>query len=140
MVDRVTLIQCTGSKRDRPAAAWMLYDESRYFRRQREWAVARGNPWFILSAKYGLLEPSALIDTYDAVGLSEQQANEIADTLAEMGVSTADIQAGRKYTNPLVPELESRGIDVVEHFAGCKIGTREKRLAEATTRLIHHSL
>lgn len=132
---RVTLIQCTDTKRDEPAAAKDLYDESRYFRKMRAWARAKRQPWLILSAKHGLVSPHQRLKPYNERGLSDSQAETIADELTDMGVETVDVTAGRGYTNPLVPALESRGIDVVNHFAGEKIGKREQLLAERTHEL-----
>jgi hypothetical protein len=132
---RITLIQCTDTKRDESAVAKDLYDESRYFRKMRAWARAKRQPWFILSAKHGLVSPHQQLDSYDERGLSEQQAREIADALHRMAVGTVDVTAGRDYTDPLVPELERQGIDVINHFAGEKIGKREQLLAEAAHEL-----
>lgn len=129
---RVTLIQCTDSKRSGTHPARDLYDESRYFRAMRGWADAKDQPWFVLSAKHGLVRPDERISYYDKRGLSEEQAIEIADELDAMGATVADITGGMDYTGPLIPELERRGIDVVNHFAGKRIGEREKLLREAT--------
>lgn len=135
MSNRVTLIQCTDSKRSDPSAAWDLYEPSSYFRDMRAWARARGNPWYILSAKHGLLEPQAMVTEYDARGLSEQQAERIATTLADSGVSVVDVTAGRDYTDPLIPALERRRMDVIDHFAGHPIGVRQQKLQAATAVL-----
>jgi len=127
----VTLITCTNTKRDTPAPARDLYDESRYFRRMREWAESRGDPYRILSAKHGLVHPDTVLDPYDERGFSEEQARETAVELSEAGFDTVHVTGGRDYTDELVPELESRGVDVVNHFAGERIGTRQKLLREA---------
>jgi hypothetical protein len=140
MTKRVTLIQCTDSKRDGAALARDLYDESRYFRKMRAWAIARDNPWFILSGKHGLVAPNQVLRPYNARGISPQQANSVADTLASIGVETVDVTAGADYTEHLIPELESRGIDVVNHFAGERIGDRQELLALATSELVNESL
>lgn len=131
-MESVTLIQCTASKRDEPSQARYLYDESGYFRDMRAWADSRGQPWFILSAKHGLVDPDDVIEPYDERGLSEDQAWGIAQELSEAGVRHVDITAGMDYTDPLIPELEHQGIDVVNHFAGNRIGTRRKLLQEHT--------
>jgi len=137
---RVTLIQCTNSKRDSKARARDLYDESSYFRKMRAWALARGNPWYILSAKHGLVAPDDHVDPYDERGLSESQAEAIAETLADRGVRTVDVTAGRDYTDHLVPALERRGIDVLNHFAGQGIGERQQSLQSATDHIRHNTL
>ena len=136
----VTLIQCTNAKREEPAAARDLYDKSGYFRAMRAWADARGDPWYIVSAKHGLVYPNETLAPYDERGLSEAQAETIATTLSEKGVTTVHITAGIDYTNPLVPALEGRGIDVVNHFAGERIGKRRQLLKQATRRLENESL
>ena len=134
---RVTLIQCTDSKRDSPALARHLYDESRYYRRMRAWADALGRPWYILSAKHGLVHPGQILSPYDDRGLSADQAGEIARQLHAVGVRTADVTAGRDYTDPLIPALEQRGIEVINHFSGLTIGKRERRLKMEVRRLSH---
>jgi hypothetical protein len=118
----------------------LLYDESGYFCDMRAWAKARADPWYILSAKHGLVNRSEIIAPYDERGLSESQAEAIAADLAESGVDTAHITAGRDYTDPLVPELERRGIDVVNHFSGLQIGERRHALQEATKELRNQTL
>jgi len=127
----MTLIQCTDSKRDTASKARDLYDESRYFRKMRAWAEWRGVPWFILSAKHGLVHPEQILFTYDERGLSTTQAHNIASKLRAVDTCTVHICAGMDYTDHLIPALECRGVDVVNHFAGERIGTREKLLVEA---------
>ena len=136
----VTLIQCTDGKRDEPAPAKDLYDTSAYFRVMRRWARARGDPWFILSAKHGLVRPDTWLEPYDERGLSVEQAETIATQLHADGVTTVHLTAGRDYTGELVPELEARGIDVVNHFAGERIGTRRSKLEAAARELENHTL
>lgn len=136
----VTLIQCTSSKRDGEHPARDLYDESAYFRDMRAWADARGDPWLILSAKHGLVHPDEELADYDERGISERQAEQIAMELNAQGYETVHVTAGRDYTEHLVPALESRGVGVVNHFAGERIGTRRSLLQEATKRLSHESL
>ena len=136
----VTLISCTNAKRDHEAPARMLYDKSAYFRAMRRWAEARGGPWYILSAKHGLVRPDTRLEPYDERGLSESQAETIATQLHADGVTTVHLTAGRDYTAELVPELEARGIDVVNHFAGERIGTRRSKLEAAARELENHTL
>lgn len=136
----VTLIQCTDGKYDTTAKAGDIYEASPYYRAMRRWAKARGDPWFILSAKHGLLDPETVIEPYDERGLNEQQAEEIATELADRGFNTAHVTAGRDYTDPLVPALERQGVSVVNHFAGCRIGERRRELRQATRELENESL
>lgn len=139
-MNSVTLIQCTDSKRNRPAAAKDLYDKSAYFCRMRAWAEARGDPWYILSAKHGLVNPETRVEPYNQRGLSKAQAETIATRLHEDGVDTVHVTAGMDYTGALVPALEARGIDVVNHFAGEGIGKRKSSLKHATRKMTNEKL
>ena len=129
---RVTLIQCTNKKRKGVHKAKQLYDESHYFCIMRAWARSTGNPWYILSAKHGLVPPSERIANYDERGLSVKQCKEIATKLDDAGVTEVLITAGKDYTNPLTPELERVGIDVIEVARGMRIGERMAELKERT--------
>ena len=129
---RVTLIQCTNTKRSGTHKATNLYDESAYFRIMREWAQSTSNPWYILSAKHGLVNPEQVIDDYNQRGLSVKQSKEIARQLHDKGVSEVLITAGKGYTDQLTPELERLGIDVIEVCRGKRIGERMAELKERT--------
>lgn len=128
----VTLITCRATKRSAKAAAKNLYDTSAYFRKMRAWAKSRGVPWFIMSAKHGLLHPETEVAPYESRGVDGDLARDMAVALSAEGVEVVHVCAGRDYLDPLTPKLERRGIDVVEHFAGQQIGERMKNLAEAT--------
>ena len=127
---RVTLIQCTNTKRSGTHKARNLYDESNYFCIMRDWARSTGNPWYILSAKHGLVEPLQRLTDYNERGLSVDQCKDIADTLDNAGVTEVLITAGKDYTDPLTPELERLGIDVIEVCRGMRIGERMAELKE----------
>jgi len=137
---RVTLIQCTNSKRLEKAPAKNLYDESTYFNAMRAYAEAKNDPWYILSAKHGLVHPEQELHPYDEFGLSDAQGREIAGKLSEFGVDTVEIVAGKKYVEPLVPALEAEGIAVRDEFAGLKIGERAAKLNTETRKLRNQSL
>jgi len=127
-----TLIQCTNTKRDHEAPARMLYDESAYFRKMRAWAESRGDRWYILSAKHGLLSPDEPVAPYDERGLSTEQAEQIAFELDERAISRVYVCAGRDYLDTLTPALEEVYIDVVDPFGGMRIGERMNALTEHT--------
>jgi len=137
---QATLIQCTKSKRESVSPARELYDASDYFRDMREWAEARGDPFWILSARHGAVHPDDEIAPYDAVGLSDRQAQSIAEFLGEHHIETVRVCAGRAYLNPLIPELERVSIDVIDPFAGLGIGERRQRLQKRTAQLRHRIL
>jgi len=135
-----TLIQCTNSKREERCKAKHLYDESAYFRKMKAYAQAKGDEWYILSGKHGLLDPLARIEPYNAVGISEQQATEIAAQLVDLHTNTVEIVAGEKYTQHLVPELERKGIDTLNNFAGLGIGERMAELDARRKQLENETL
>ena len=98
----------------------------------RAWARSTGNPWYILSAKHGLVPPSERIADYDERGLSVNECKEIATKLDNSSVTEVLITAGKDYTDPLTPELERVGIDVIEVARGMQIGERMAELKKRT--------
>lgn len=61
---RVGLIGCAKTKKACRSRAKDLYT-SALFRKARRYAEANYDRWLILSAKYGLLDPKAMVDPYD---------------------------------------------------------------------------
>lgn len=140
--EHVVLVQCTKSKRDGEHAARDLYDTSDYFVKQRAYAEAVADEWFVQSAEYGLVHPDDVVETYDAHASDLEDADgwaeDIADALeANVGPeAVVEILGGAAYADPLTPELELRGFDVLEPLRGQRIGTRKRSLAAMTnTRL-----
>lgn len=145
-IRRVVIAQCTASKRTEPAAARDLYDESAYFRRQREYAEARGDTWFIQSAKHGLLDPDETVAPYNKHAKNVDDPDEWAEQIAAELASTTptdavvEILGGKAYADPLTPALEARGFDVVEPLRGLGIGKRRSRLKQKTRGVSHAGL
>lgn len=137
---RVVLVQCTSAKRDAKAPAGEIYDASDYFRKQRAYAKAAGNHWFIQSAKHGLLRPETVIEPYDMrpkeIADTEAWTIEIADRIDSwVGLpATIEVLGGKKYADPLTPELETRGYDVLEPLRGQAIGERKASLLDMQNR------
>ena len=132
----IVLVQCTDSKRrDRETCPAKDLYKGQYWEAMKAYAESRPEPWGILSAKHGLLGPEQPIAPYDEKGLSVDQSRDIARHLKDMGFKTVRITAGKDYTDPLTPELERVGIDVIEVCRGMKIGKRTAKLNElaATT-------
>jgi hypothetical protein len=61
---KIHLVSCVAGKLDQPAAAADLY-QSDWFFKARAYAEAHASPWFILSAKHGLLAPNQVTAPYD---------------------------------------------------------------------------
>lgn len=60
----IGLISCVSKKRLSAAEAKDLYD-SALFDKSRKFVEQRCDSWFILSAKYGLVEPEDVIEPYE---------------------------------------------------------------------------
>lgn len=138
----IVLVQCTAAKRSGVHPARRLYDESTYFRKQRAYAEAVADAWYIQSAEYGLVHPDTSIQTYDQhagdLEDSDGWARDIADKLQHYHPpeATVAILGGADYADPVTPELERRGYDVAEPLRGQPIGKRMASLEDmANTRL-----
>lgn len=62
---RVGLVGCTKSKQPTAAPARELYMPSALFRGRRAYVERTCDRWFVLSAKYGLVEPETVVAPYD---------------------------------------------------------------------------
>lgn len=139
----LVLIQCTKAKRDGTHEARDLYDKSSTFRKARKYAESTNKPYRILSAKHGLVHPEDTISYYDDFGVSEAWARRVTDDVSGLldGSSTVIMLAGRKYSDVLTPEIESRiGADVVEPLRGLRNGPRMNKIDEMRRRETNESL
>ena len=123
------LVSCVAGKLPHPAPAKELYT-SAWFQKAREFVEARGWPWFILSAKYGLVAPEAVIAPYEktlnTMGASERRdwAGRCLQALRPhlAGVKCVVFLAGMKYREYLASELPGLGVDVHVPMEGLPIG------------------
>lgn len=139
---RIVLVQCTSKKRDELCRAMEMYEPSDYYRKQRDYAMAVSDRWFIQSAEYGLVGPCQLIESYDrhAKDLDDPEAwaADIAEKLARRfraESSVVEILGGKVYADPLTPELEVRGFEVHEPLRGLRYVERKERLEELTSEV-----
>lgn len=116
----IVLVACTKQKRERAAPACDLYI-SEWFTRARAYAENFGDRWYILSARYGLLDPETIAAPYDltiATMAPWQRAEWGSATAAQLRAAvsakanTLVILAGRSYRDPLLPHLAGYTIDV----------------------------
>lgn len=123
------LVSCVSRKGDAPARAKDLY-QSDWFCKARVWVEQTGRPWFILSAKYGLVHPEAVIAPYEKT-LNTMPAAErrawAADTIKQLephldGVESVVFLAGQRYREHLELPLQSRGIATSAPMARLGIG------------------
>jgi hypothetical protein len=129
---QLLLIGCSRLKAPAATSAEHLF-RGPGFRKAREYAVASGRPWFVLSAKYGLLAPDDVVGPYD-VYLPDQSATYRAAwgewVIAQLGgrlpvdVGAVEVHAGEAYTAPLREPLRRLGAAVHEPLAGLRQGER----------------
>ncbi len=102
------LVGCVKKKNDVPSRAKELY-ASPLWRHRRHYAEYHQLPWFILSAKHGLLPPDAWVKPYDLAlsGLSASERSdwsqtvlrELMDTVPNLRGQNIEIHAGKDYAD-----------------------------------------
>ena len=125
----VYLVSCVSKKLSHPAPARDLYI-SPWFRKARSYVERTGCPWFVLSAKYGLVHPDEMIAPYEltlnTMGVSDRREwarrvlTQLEPRLGE-GQSVVFL-AGQRYREFLEQPLRSRGVAVSVPMEGLKIG------------------
>jgi hypothetical protein len=125
---RIGLIACTKSKLNRPAPARELYSASDLFSKAAAYCDAYLDGWFVLSAKYGLVEPDRIIAPYDmtlkTMPSPERRlwGTQVAQQLRQLGEVALEAHAGAAYVRPL---LEA-GVVLEEPLRGLAIGKRKR--------------
>jgi hypothetical protein len=131
------LISCSKTKLDRRSRAEELYS-SALFRKSLLNALSRKVPYFILSAKYGLLSPDECIDPYDVTlkQMPECQREAWGASVAEAisakfkSGDVALLLTGNTYRQSIEPHLRRLGISVVAPLSGKSLGQRLAVLRE----------
>lgn len=112
------ILGCVLTKHPGPSRAKDLYG-SPLFAKRRRYAEASGKPWFIFSAKHGILDPEQVIEWYD-VALSKlpvdqkrakgvQAAAQLEAMFGPLSGKTFEIHAGASYANALDGPVQARG-------------------------------
>jgi len=125
----VYLVSCCSKKLQIRASACDLY-VSVLFRKARQYAEASGCPWFILSAKHGLVRPNQQIEPYDQtlneMGINDRRAwgKRVDDQLQKFipELSRVVFLAGIRYREFLGQHLCARGVQVEVPMEGLRIG------------------
>jgi hypothetical protein len=122
------LVACCATKADKACAAKDLY-VSPLFRMSRQWIERQGVLWFILSAKYGLLDPSRIVEPYNLTlsQLTRQQRQQWSrhvhqQIVMAVGDATLLVLAGSLYLGA------TKGFRVIDPLQGLPIGRRLQRL------------
>ena len=133
------LVSCGAAKLPHAALAKDLYISDR-FQKTRRLVEREGWPWFILSAKHGLLDPEREIEWYDmtldTMGAHARRdwARTVMNALERhlAGVRSVVIFAGARYREHLEPALRGRGIEV--HIRSLRPGNQLQWLNEQLAR------
>ncbi|MEC5425868.1 hypothetical protein QGM71_20650 [Virgibacillus sp. C22-A2] len=126
---KIALLSCTKSKQTYPCEAREMYDTSNLFKKARAYVeMTEYDDWFILSAKYGLLNKETLIEPYD-ITLLTMNAKErkvwsenVYSQLKGMKDCQFDFYAGARYREFLIPLLKKDGIVSQVPLQGLQIG------------------
>lgn len=129
----VGLVSCTKSKRSESAKPADLYMKSALFEKARAYVEAHHEDWYILSAKYHLLDPNGPpIEPYDEtlsgapIDRRRKWAQTVYDQLDETGLLARDItlvlHAGKDYYDQLLPLLEDTSVNVEIPTEGLRFG------------------
>ena len=131
----IALVSCVKSKQPSRAPARDLYT-SALFTKMKAYAELHANRWFILSAKFGLVNPDTIIEPYEqtlnTAKLLERRAwaNHVQQQMQAAGLLSGGPSilwlAGRKYMDELQPLLT--GCTHSNPMAGMQIGHRLKWL------------
>ena len=127
--DRLYLVSCVGKKGNCPVPAKDLY-RSTWFKLARAWVERAAAPWFILSAKHGLVHPDTVIAPYDERldtmpivarrGWAKRVNSQLAETLPDVGEVV--IFAGQRYREYIERQLRARYTSISVPMEGLRIG------------------
>lgn len=123
------LVSCVPKKSCDRSHAKDLY-QSEWFKKARTFVERSGAPWYILSAKHGLLHPDELVTPYEQtlnkMPIHERKlwATGVLDKLLPMLTTqqTVIVLAGIRYREFLMPCLRQMAEDVRIPMEGMRIG------------------
>jgi hypothetical protein len=129
MAKTIALVACVSKKNKRPMEARDLYI-SDWFKKASVYAETISEKWYILSAKYGLVDPNAIIEPYNEtlnnMPVSERRTwslRVMQDLRPQLDIGDhIVILAGMKYREFLVEPLRSAGCQVDIPMEGLRIG------------------
>ena len=134
---RVGLISCVSRKRPDATEALELYN-SALFQKARAFVEKRCDRWYVLSAKYGLVDPHRVIEPYEETLNTKSQlerrvwAQRVWADLRPL-ICAGDqviMLAGERYREHLLPELASHGCVVEVPMTGLGIGRQLQWLTQ----------
>ena len=136
---KIILISCVKKKLKSPAKAKNLYISDLFKKSYRYAQLLNPDNIFILSAKYGLLEPEQIIESYDET-LNTKSSAEVKDwskkvisSLKEkIDLEKADviILAGSKYYKYLLPYIKNYKLPLGNRRMGPRKSFLKKQIEE----------
>lgn len=132
---KIYLVSCVSKKHDGAHAAKDLYCSDLFIKSRKyvEQHLEKGDKWFILSAKYGLVSPETQIEKYDKtlnkmykVDRYLWATKEVIPALEKELDDTSEIVflAGKNYTEFLTQYLDTKKVKYTDLLKGKKIGER----------------
>lgn len=137
MARKIALVACVSKKNPMPMPARDLYI-SDWFRKASAYAMRVADEWYILSAKYELVVPDAVIEPYDEtlnrmpVAARRAWAKRVLEDLNRV-LQSGDhvvILAGKKYRENLVNPIQQMGCSVEIPMEGLGIGKQLRWLKQ----------
>ena len=130
-------MQCVSKKRDTPQLARNLYT-SPLFVNASAYAEKISDEWYIISAKYGLVCPTDMLEPYDVTlkNMTAKQrrawAERVFSDLKQLfrPTDTVVMLAGVIYRKNLVKKIEELGCNVEIPMEGLRIGEQVSWLQE----------
>jgi len=130
-VKRIGLVACAKSKRDKALPAKELYS-SELFKKTIRYSHRSYDRWYILSAKYGLVEPDTVLQPYDETLNSkpfgerrrwaDKTAKQLESILPGPDQCLVFFHAGATYREFLFEKLVERGYHCEIPLKGLGIG------------------
>jgi hypothetical protein len=133
----IALVACVSKKNPTPMPARDLY-VSDWFHKASAYAARVADGWYILSAKYGLTAPDAIIEPYDEtlnrirVAARRAWARRVIEDLKRV-LQPGDrvvILAGSRYRQDLIGPIRQMGCTVDVPMEGLKIGEQLRWLKQ----------
>jgi len=136
---KIVLISCVKKKRKNPAKAKDLYISDLFKKSYRYAQLLKPDNIFILSAKYGLLEPEQIIEPYNET-LKDKSSTEIKewsrrviselDEKIDIDKSEIIILAGSKYYKYLLPYIKNYKLPLGTLPIGSRLSFLKKQIEE----------
>jgi hypothetical protein len=136
----IVLVGCSSSKASGARPAAELFTGAA-FTKACDLASHSGKPWYVLSAKFGLLDPAEVVMPYDvylADQLPQYRSAWGSWVVAQLAVrhnlsgAVVEVHAGRAYAQSLIAPLAAAGATLVEPLSGLRQGERLAWYGERT--------